>query len=195
MEQHSYNNRWVYFFLVASGILLSTMDSSMVNVALPGIMREFKASLYDVKFVVIVYLLVITCSLVFWGRFADLYGKGKVYLSGMLVFMIGAALCSQSTSLFMLVSARCIQALGASMMMSSGPAILRQTTPKEHLGKTLGLLGIATSFGLMSGPLVSGLILEHFSWRGVFLISLPVGILMCLIGRKFLIKLHRTLKL
>lgn len=193
MEKEEQQNRWVYFFLVASGVLLSTMDSSMVNVALPEITRHFEVSLYEVKFVVLSYLLIITCTLVFWGRFADQHGKGKIYLIGMIVFMSGAALCSLAIGFYLLVVARCIQALGASMIMSSGPAILRQTCPKEHLGKTLGLLGIATSFGLMSGPLVSGLILEYYSWRGVFLISLPIGLAVCVIGRSYLVTIgHET---
>lgn len=147
----------------------------MMNIALPEIMRDFGVSLSEVKLVVLAYLLVITSTLVFWGRVADKYGKGWVYIIGMTVFIFGALACSLSPAFYLLISARCVQAIGAAMMMSSGPAILKITTPPEKLGKTLGLVGVATSCGLMSGPLVCGLILDSFSWREVFLVSVPLG--------------------
>lgn len=191
MGQGQRNDRWIYFLLIGSGVLLSTLDSSMVNVALPEIMRYFSVNLSVVKYVVLVYLIVITCSLVFWGRFADKHGKGKIYLSGMLIFVIGATFCAVAATFSQLVVARSIQAFGASMMMSSGPAILKLTTPKEQLGRTLGLVGIATSLGLMIGPLVSGILLEYFDWRGVFLISLPVGGMVFLVGAKYLLRIEQ----
>lgn len=148
----------------------------MVNVALPEIMRYFVVSLNEVKLVVLVYLMVITVSLVFWGKIADRFGKGRVYVLGMVFFLIGALACSASVSLNDLILARCFQALGASMMMSSGPALLKITSPSEHLGRTLGLVGIATSCGLMIGPVVSGYILSHLGWRSIFLVSVVPGV-------------------
>jgi EmrB/QacA subfamily drug resistance transporter len=181
MDNKAYKGRWFFFFLVASGVFLSTLDSSMVNVALPEIMRYFSASLNDVKLVVLVYLMVITVSLVFWGKIADRFGKGRVYVLGMGFFLTGALSCGASVSLNYLIVSRCFQALGASMMMSSGPALLKITSPREHLGKTLGLVGIATSCGLMIGPVVSGYILTHLSWRAIFWVSvLPGGIVLAL---------------
>ncbi len=182
------DKRWLYFVMVAGGVLLSTMDSSMVNVALPEIMRTFRIDLPKVKLVVLVYLMIITFSLVFCGRAGDRYGKGKIYLSGMIIFTVGAVACAASTNFTGLVVFRAIQALGASMMMSTGPAILKLTTPHDQLGKTLGLVGIATSCGLMSGPLISGLVLHYFSWRAVFLVSLPLALSAICIAAKYLLK-------
>lgn len=187
MEGNLFDKRWLYFIMVAGGVLLSTMDSSMVNVALPEIMRSFHIGLPEVKLVVLVYLMVITVSLVFCGRFADQFGKGNIYVAGMCIFTGGAIACATSLSFQVLILSRAVQAVGASMMMSTGPAIIKLTTPREDLGKTLGLVGVATSFGLMSGPLVSGLILTFYSWRVVFLFSVPLAVLAILVGVKYLI--------
>ena len=87
-----------------------------------------------------------------------------------------------------LLFSRFVQALGASMMMSSGPAIIKTVFPADQLGRSLGLVGIATACGLLTGPLVSGLLLSHYSWRAIFLITLPVGIVTVVLGKFFLLE-------
>ncbi len=87
MAQQIQSRRWLFFLLVATGVLVSTLDSSMINVALPSIMRTFSANLAATELVVLAYLATITIFLVFWGNLADL-GKGQVYLKGMLVFAV-----------------------------------------------------------------------------------------------------------
>jgi len=189
-----------YTLLIACGVLLSTMDSSMVNVALPEIMRGFGVGMGEVKLVVLIYLMVITFSLVFWGRIGDEFGKGKVYLTGMIIFAGGAVVCAGSTKFAVLILARAVQAVGGAMMMATGPAILKLVSQREHLGRTLGFVGVATSCGLMSGPLVSGFILSVTSWRGVFLVPVPLAVLAALLGSLYLLpdlrqreKLHRQI--
>ncbi len=157
----------------------------MVNVALPTIMRSFDISLESAAFVVTFYLLTITITLVFWGRLADRLGRGNIYLSGMALFTLGALACYLSSSYEWLLFSRFIQALGASMMMSSGPAIIKTVFPVDHLGRSLGLVGIATACGLLTGPFVSGLLLSMYSWRAIFLITLPVSIMTVLLGKFF----------
>lgn len=175
-----------YFFLVATGIFLSTMDSSMINVALPFIMQSFSTTLARVEWVVLIYLLTISATLLIWGRLSDRFGKGIVYLIGMLVFSVGCLFCYFSNSLLLLVFCRCIQGIGAAMMMSTGPAIIRSTFPKEHIGKWLGCLGVATSMGLMSGPFLGGFLIHNFSWRIIFLVTVPVSFSVFLLGWIFL---------
>ncbi len=174
--------------MVMIGVFMSTMDSGMLNVALPTIMRAFQLSLEQAELVVTVYLLTITVTLVFWGRFADRFGKGKIYLLGMVVFSFGCLFCYFSTSFERLLLSRFVQATGASMMMSSGPAIIKASFPKDRLGQSLGLVGIATACGLLSGPFVSGVLLSHYSWRSIFLITLPVSGLTCLLASRYLLK-------
>jgi len=171
------------FFMVAAGVLMSTMDSSMINVALPSIMRSFSTSLPATQLVVLVYLSTITITLVVWGHLADIYGRGKTFLVGILVFAGAALGCSCAGSLAQLVAMRSIQGAGAAMMMSSGPAIIKMVFPPDQLGRGLGLVGLATSCGLMSGPVVSGLLIQYFSWRGIFLVTLPLSLSMFVVGR------------
>jgi len=173
--------------LVMTGVFLSTMDSGMINVALPTIMRSFDLSLEYAAFVVTFYLLTITITLVFWGKLADRLGRGNIYLSGMAVFTLGALGCYLSTGYALLLVSRFVQALGAAMMMSSGPAIIKTVFPADHLGRSLGLVGIATACGLLTGPLVGGLLLGVSSWRAIFLITMPVSIPAVLLGRFFLL--------
>jgi len=168
--------------MVATGVFLSTMDSSMVNVALPSIMRSFGSSLPQTEWVVLMYLLTITVSLLLWGRLADHYGKSTVYLVGMMTFTVGALACYLSATLGQLVFFRFIQALGAAMMMATGPAIIKMTFPVGQLGKALGFIGIATSVGLLIGPVVSGVLIHHFSWRELFLVTVPVSFIAFLFG-------------
>jgi MFS family permease len=179
--------RWLVLALVMTGVFLSTMDSGMINVALPTIMRSFDLSLEYAEFIVTFYLLTITITLVFWGRLADRLGRGNIYLSGMATFTFGALSCYLSTSYERLLISRFIQALGASMMMSSGPAIIKTVFPADHLGRSLGMVGIATAAGLLTGPFISGLLLSVYSWRSIFLVTMPVSILTVLLGKYFLL--------
>ncbi len=181
------SRRWLFFCMVATGVLLSTMDSSMINVALPDIMRSFSSTLPATQLVVLAYLSTVTISLVLWGHMADSWGKGVVYLRGMLIFAVASLGCSLSASIGQLIFLRCLQGVGAAMMMSSGPAIIKMVFPVHQLGRGLGLVGLATSFGLMCGPVVSGLLIRHLSWRGIFLITLPLSLSMYILGHFFLL--------
>lgn len=176
VKEETDRHQWVVFFLVTAGVFLSTLDSSMINVALPRIMRTFEVSLVQVQWVVLSYLLTITTTLLFWGIAADHCGKQVVYCVGMGLFCVGSIGCFCSVSLTMLVAFRMIEGGGAAMMMASGPAIIREVFPRKMLGKALGLVGVATSLGLMTGPVVSGLIISTSSWRMIFLVVVPCGI-------------------
>ena len=179
---------WFILAMVMTGVFLSTMDSGMLNVALPTIMRSFDLSFEHAEIIVTFYLLTITVTLVFWGRFADTWGRGAIYLTGMLLFSLGSLACFFAPSYPALLASRFLQALGASMMMSSGPALIKMVFPADHLGRSLGLVGIATACGLLSGPFISGMILSMFSWRAIFLVSLPVSVTVLLLGRFFILR-------
>jgi EmrB/QacA subfamily drug resistance transporter len=168
--------------MVGAGVFLSTLDSSMVNVALPFIMATFGAQLIEVQWVVLIYLLSITVTLLFWGIVSDRIGKHITYLSGIALFVLSSVGCSLAPSLPALVALRFSEGLGAAMMMAAGPTIVRDIFPRNQLGRGLGLVGIATSAGLMSGPVVGGLLISSFSWRAIFLVSVPFGLLVFLSG-------------
>ncbi len=176
------NSKWRVFLLVGVGVFLCTMDSSMVNVALPSIMRTFTAPLIHVQWVVLIYLLTITVSLLIWGVAADRFGRERIYLIGTGVFAAGSLCCAVAPSLAVLIGLRFVEGLGAAMMMAAGPAIIREAFPRGELGKGLGLVGIATSAGLMSGPVISGLLISFLSWRMIFVVTVPISLLLLLGG-------------
>ncbi|MDH5524849.1 MAG: MFS transporter [Desulfobulbaceae bacterium] len=175
-------NKWLTFLIVAMGVFMSTLDSSMVNIALPTIMKDFHSSLKNTEWVVMIYLLTITASLLFWGHLSDRLGRSKIYTSGMLTFGLGSLACAYSPSLLILIFSRLVQALGAAMMMATGPAIIKETFPKEQLGRGLGLIGVAVSLGLMSGPSLGGVLLEFYSWHALFLITVPIGLVFAVLA-------------
>ncbi|MGV1100223.1 MFS transporter [Thiovibrio sp. JS02] len=179
-------NKWLTFLLVASGVFMSTLDSSMVNIALPSIMKDFNSPLKDTEWVVMIYLLTITATLLFWGHLSDRIGRGRIYSTGMLIFGGGSLACAYAPTLAFLVSARLLQALGAAMMMSTGPAIIKETFPPEQLGRSLGLIGMAVSLGLMSGPSLGGILLELYSWRALFFLTVPLGLAFAFLGARIL---------
>ena len=187
-QQMTTKYRWQVFLLVTAGVFLSTMDSSMVNVALPSIMRSFSAPLIQTQWVILIYLLTITVSLLFWGISADHFGSNLIYMSGIATFSLGSVCCSQAPALSWLIGFRFVEGLGAAMMMSAGPPLIRDAFPRSSLGKALGLVGIATSIGLMSGPVVSGYLISSYSWRAIFLVTVPVGIIVLLVGSAVLLK-------
>lgn len=172
------------FVTVAAGVFMSTMDSSQVNIILPQLMRSFHSPLAQTQWVVQGYLLTVTVLLVFCGRLCGRWGCGPVYARGLLLFAAGSLFCAAAPSIRLLICCRFLQAVGAAMMMASGPALVRSIFPPERLGRGLGLIGIATSLGLMTGPVVSGLLLRWVHWRAIFLVTVPVGLTLFLISHK-----------
>jgi EmrB/QacA subfamily drug resistance transporter len=179
-------NKWPAFLIVATGVFMSTLDSSMVNIALPFIMKDFRSPLADTQWVVMIYLLTITATLLFWGHLSDRLGRGKIYTSGLLIFGLGSLACAYAPVLAFLVAARFCQALGAAMMMAAGPAIIKEVFPREQLGRGLGLIGMAVSLGLMSGPSLGGFLLELASWRVLFFITVPLGLVFSFLAIRIL---------
>ena len=163
--------------LVSTGVFLSTMDSSMVNVALPTLMRVFHAPLVLTEWVVLVYLLTVTATLIIWGALSTRIGRGRLYGWGLTAFGLGSLCCGLSPAMGWLIAARGVQGLGAAMMMAMGPALIKAAFPGDRLGSGLGMVGIATSLGLMTGPVISGLILHWGHWRLLFLVTVPVALL------------------
>ncbi len=172
--------------IVATGVFMSTLDSSMVNIALPTIMKDFHSPMAATEWVVLIYLLTITATLLFWGHLGDRFGRGRIYGTGMLIFALGSLACTVSTTLLMLVVSRFSQALGAAMLMSTGPAIVKESFPREQLGRAMGLIGLAVSLGLMSGPSLGGFLIEYFSWRSMFFITAPLGLIFSFLSFRFI---------
>ena len=168
---------WIAFSAVSIGTFMSTLDGSIVNVALPTLGLELGAPIDRLEWIVAAYLLTLSATLLVAGRLGDLFGHRAVYAVGLVLFTIGSGLCGAAPSLPFLVAARALQALGASLMMAVGPAVITAVFPPEMRGRALGAIGSVVSIGLTIGPPLGGVIIQALSWRWIFLVNLPVGLL------------------
>jgi EmrB/QacA subfamily drug resistance transporter len=178
--------KWTIFFLVATAIFMSTLDSSIVNVALPAIMKELKAPLASISWVLVGYLLTVSALLLSFGRLSDIKGRRWVYCRGFFMFTAGSLLCSISTGAGWLIAARICQAIGAAMLMACSPALVVDAFPPAERGRILGLIGMVVAAGLTSGPALGGILLNLLSWRAIFYLNIPIGIVATLQATRIL---------
>jgi EmrB/QacA subfamily drug resistance transporter len=171
-----YNKKWKIFSLVGVSIFMSTLDSSIVNVALPFIMQEMATDISTIQWVVVIYLLTVSSLLLTFGRLSDIRGRRPIYVTGFTVFTLGSFLCGAAGTVGFLVTARVVQGVGASMLMACSPALIVDVFEKEQRGRALGMIGAVVAAGLTLGPVAGGFILEYLSWRYIFFINLPIGI-------------------
>lgn len=168
--------KWLILTVVSLGAFMSTLDGSIVNIALPAIQQEYAIDLTTVEWVVVAYLLVIGSLLLPVGRLGEVLTFKRVYLSGFALFTVASALCGSAGDEVALIAFRVLQAVGAAMITAMGPAIIARTFAPDERGRALGLNGISVSLGLTLGPVLGGLLTTAASWRAIFLINLPVGI-------------------
>ncbi len=169
--------KWLILSSVSLGSLMSTLDGSIVNIALPSIQAEFRIDLTTVEWVVVAYLLVIGSLLLPFGRLGEVLTFKRVYLVGFTLFTLASICCGAAPNEAALIGFRVVQGLGGAMIMSMGPAIVARTFPPHERGRALGLNGIATSIGLSLGPALGGILTQAASWRAIFLINAPIGLL------------------
>ncbi len=169
--------RWYVLATVAIGTFMATLDSSIVNVALPTISGQFNSNLSTLQWVVTAYLLTITSLLPVFGRLADLVGRKKIFALGFLVFILGSALCGLAQNIWFLVETRVFQAVGAAMLMSNSAAIITSIFPPKERGKALGLTGTVVALGSLTGPALGGILIGLAGWRSIFYINVPIGLI------------------
>jgi EmrB/QacA subfamily drug resistance transporter len=151
--------------------------ASSVNIALPSIGREFAMSAVSLSWVATSYLLAAAVFLVPMGRIADIYGRKRVFLYGVVIYTVSSLILPMSTSGTMLISLRVVQGIGASMIFGTSIAILTSVFPVGERGRALGI-NVATVYaGLSLGPFLGGLLTEHFQWRSIFLANVPLGLI------------------
>jgi EmrB/QacA subfamily drug resistance transporter len=156
---------------------MSALDGSVVNIILPVLNDYFKGNVASVEWVVVIYLLVVSSLLLTFGRLGDLHGHKGMYAGGFLIFVTASAVCGLSPTVTVLVAARAIQAVGAAMLFANSPAILTRNFPPQQRGQALGLQAMMTYLGLTVGPSLGGWLTQTISWRAVFYINVPIGVL------------------
>ncbi|MGB8451765.1 MAG: MFS transporter [Anaerocolumna sp.] len=178
--------RWSILLIVVLSIFMSALDGSIVNVALPTMAKSLQVTSGAIAWVVSVYLIAISATMLLFGRLGDIWGKTTIFLFGIALFTLGSFLCGVTYSLSILLIARIIQAIGAAGMMANSQGIITHVFPAEERGRALGLSGTFVALGSLAGPSIGGVIVDYSSWEYIFWINVPVGVIVFLLGLKLL---------
>ncbi|WP_284646419.1 DHA2 family efflux MFS transporter permease subunit [Paenibacillus silviterrae] len=173
---------WLPVIVLIIGTFMAILDSSLMNVALPKLMAVFGVSQNDVEWVVTGYMLASAVVVPMGGFLADRFGYKTTFLTTLIAFVIGSALCGMAWSNSSLIAARIIQGLGGGFIMPIGMAMLYQIVPRDKVQVAMGVWGISAMAAPAMGPTLSGYLVDHFSWRYLFYINLPIGILAIILG-------------
>lgn len=161
---------------LALAVLLSTLNTSLVNVALPTLADVFHVSMPAVQWTVVAYVLAITTLIVSAGRLADLVGRKRLLLGGVALFTTAAVACGLAPNFGGLIAARFVQGFGAAVMMALSVALIGQLTGGATAGRAMGLLGSMSAVGTALGPALGGGLIAAFGWRALFFVNVPLGL-------------------
>ncbi|MDD1679634.1 MAG: MFS transporter [Methanomicrobiales archaeon] len=167
--------RTALFIAILAGFL-TPFDLSGVNIALPRIGAEFAMDAVALSWVPTAYLLASAIFLVPFGRIADIYGRKKVFVSGLSIFTFSSLLMVFSISPLMIILLRIVQGMGSALIFGTAVAILTSSTPPQRRGRALGIYTASVYLGLTLGPFLGGFMTQHLGWRSIFLINVPLGI-------------------
>lgn len=171
---------------LALPMLLSSLDTSIANVALPTLAKSFSAPFQQVQWIILAYLLTVTTLIVSAGRLGDLTGRRRLLLAGIFLFTLASVLCGAAPTLALLIAARAVQGLGAAIMMALSLAFVSDVVPRAKTGTAMGLLGATSAFGTALGPSLGGLLIAAIGWRAIFFVNVPLGIVALFLTRRFL---------
>ena len=169
--------KWTVLLITTIGAFMAPLDGSIVTIAIPSIASSMMIGLETVVWIPLAYLLVLTVLLINVGRLADLRGRKHSYILGFIIFTAGSVLCGASATGLQLVIFRAVQGIGAAFIASNSPAIVTESFQSWERGKALGINAMAVYAGLMTGPVIGGILVQSYGWRSIFYVNVPIGIL------------------
>jgi EmrB/QacA subfamily drug resistance transporter len=188
-------SRWTILFVVVMATFMATLDSSIVNVALPVMSDSMHVTSESIAWIVSAYLIAISAAILIFGKLGDILGQTKVFQFGLIVFTAGSFLCGVTDSFGWLILARVVQAIGAAGTMANSQGIITRSFPENERGRALGINGAFVALGSLFGPPLGGFIISVASWEYLFWINVPIGIIVFLLGIKVYPKNTRTEKI
>jgi EmrB/QacA subfamily drug resistance transporter len=185
--------RWVVLTVTTVGIFMATLDSSILVVGLPQVILALHTNLVVGVWFITIYRLMITVLLVAFGRIADIYGRVRLYNWGFAIFAVGSLLSGLSYTDGELLAFRLLQGVGAALIFVNGVAIVTDAFAGNELGKGIGINQVAINAGTITGYTLSGIMIQLFTWRSIFLVNVPIGIFGTYWSRKRLRELSRPM--
>jgi DHA2 family multidrug resistance protein len=176
MAEHGFR-KWIITITVIVASLLELIDTTIVNVALPQIMGNLGATLEDAGWIITGYAVANVIVLPMSGWLGDRFGRRNYFITSIIAFTITSFLCGHAQSLSELVCFRLLQGLAGGGLLSTAQAILMETWPREEIGMATALFGMGAVVGPTVGPTIGGFITDHFNWRWIFYVNIPVGAL------------------
>jgi EmrB/QacA subfamily drug resistance transporter len=171
------NKKWWTLVAVAFGLFMIMLDNTVVNVALPSIGRDLKISISELEWIVTGYALVFAALLITGGKLADMFGRRKIFVIGLVIFSASSLACGLAPNAGFLIGARCAQGIGAALMNPATLSIITATFPPRQRGQAIGIWAGVSALALAIGPLVGGLIVDNIGWNWIFYVNVPIGVL------------------
>ncbi|MET7277933.1 DHA2 family efflux MFS transporter permease subunit [Kribbella sp. NPDC005582] len=168
---------WPALWALVVGFFMILVDSTIVSVATPAILNDFGTDVGNVIWVTSAYLLAYAVPLLVTGRLGDRIGPKKMYLTGLTVFTLASLWCGLTSSIAMLIVARVVQGLGASMVTPQTMAVITRIFPPDQRGKAMSLWGATAGVAVLVGPILGGVLVDGLGWQWIFFVNVPVGVI------------------
>src|SRR4030081_412729 len=170
-------NPWAALSALCIGFFMILLDTTIVSIAIPVMLRELNAGLNSVVWVISVYLLTYAIPMLFTSRLGDRFGPKQVYLAGLIVFTGASLWCGLSGRVEMLIAARAVQGLGAALMTPQTLAFITHLFPPVKRGPAMGMWGGIAGLATITGPLLGGVLAPHFCWEWLFFVNVPIDVI------------------
>jgi EmrB/QacA subfamily drug resistance transporter len=177
------NRKWWTLGAVAFGLFMIMLDNTIVNVALPSIQQDLNIGISELEWVFNGYALTFGVLMLTGGKLADMLGRRRIFVAGLVIFTAASLACGLAASAGMLIGARVVQGVGSALMNPATLSIITATFPARQRGMAIGIWAGVSGMALAIGPLVGGLITQHWSWNWIFFINVPIGVLAILVAR------------
>ncbi|MCH3964807.1 MAG: MFS transporter [Clostridium sp.] len=179
------NNPPLVVFTLSLAVLMSSIDTNIVNIALPTIEKSLNISFASAQWIAVGYLLAVTSLIVGVGRAGDIFGKRSIFALGIVIFTAASLFCGLADSIYMIILFRILQGIGGAVLTSLSFAIAGDLIPKNKLVQSMGVLTSMLPIGIALGPSVGGVLIGLSGWRAVFFFNVPIGILAFVLVSKF----------
>src|SRR3954447_17350047 len=183
---------WRISAVVIVGSIMSILDTTIVNVALDTLAHDLHSTIAEIQWVVTGYMLALGAVIPVTGWAARRFGAKRVYLVSLVLFVLGSTLCGLATSTTELIVFRVLQGFGGGMILPIGQLMMAEAAGPERMGRVMSIVAVPAMLAPILGPTIGGLIVDNASWRWIFYVNVPIGVIALLAALRFLPRAERT---